>query len=73
MPLASPDTTTTPAVGEVAAELERGVAAALRGVARADDADPPAVEHVEVAADEQHGRRLRVVAQLHRVGRRRRP
>ena len=53
--------------GEVAAELERGVAAGLGGVARADDADPPAVEHGEVAADEQHRRRLGVVAQLHRV------
>ena len=60
MPLASPDTTATPASASSRPSAAAMSRPGLRGVAGADDADPPSVERAEVAADEQHRRRLRV-------------
>ncbi len=54
---------------QLVAELCCGFAAALCGVAGADDADAPGVEHAEVAPDEQHRRPARIVEQLRRVRR----
>ena len=63
MPLASPDTTATPAAVRPLPELEGDVAAGMRGVARADQSDPAGVEHRQVAAHEQHRRWLWIVAE----------
>jgi hypothetical protein len=56
-------------VGEGSAERERGVPTALRGVAGANDPSAAALQHGEIAAHEQHGRRLRIDAQRGREGR----
>ena len=67
MPLASPDTTATSAVGELATEREGEVAARPGGVAGADDADAAAVEDLPAPPGEQDGRRLRVGTEQQRI------
>ena len=53
--------------GQLEAELGGRLPSALRGVAGADDPDAAGIEHRQIASDEQHRRRPRVVKQGRRI------